>query len=71
MKLGGRRLVKYIVPYENIRTPKLMNAIENGLILVDFDAYIKDSGAVRDHGTKFRIRLENLGELYVKSTRIV
>ncbi len=68
---SGQVRYETAVAFENIKTPRLMKAIADGLILVDFDAYIKDSGAVRDHGTKFRVRPENLGKLYVKSTKIV
>jgi len=37
-KKGGRVRYEKAVAYEDIRTPKLMKVIENGLILVDFDA---------------------------------
>ena len=67
----GRVRYEKATAFENIRTSKLMKAIADGLILVDFDAYIKESGAVRDHGTKFRIRTGSLGKLYVKSTNLV
>lgn len=35
-----------------------------------FDAYIQESGAVRDHGVKFRVKPENLRRLYDKSERL-
>ncbi len=57
--------------YEQFRLSRLMRAIESGLVLVDFDAYIRPSGAVRDHGTKFRIDPRNIGRLYETHERIV
>ena len=56
--------------YKQFRLTDLMSAIESGLIAIDFDARLKDTGAVRDHGTKFRIKPENIGKLYKHSTII-
>ena len=58
------------IAFENFRLSKFMNAISSGLVAVDFDAYIKESGAVRDHGVKFRIKPENLKRLYDKAERL-
>lgn len=55
---------------EQFRLSSLVNAIEDGLIAVDFDAYLQDTGATRDHGTKFRIKPENIGKLYGRSTKL-
>ncbi len=49
----------------------LMKQIEKGLVAVDFDAYIKDSGSVRDHGTKFRIAVSDIQKIYEKSEKII
>ena len=67
------RQVKYerATAYENIKLSGLMQSIERGLVLVDFDAYIKVSGAVRDHGVKFRVKPDEIGRLYEKRTRII
>ena len=46
------------------RTTQLINFIANGTICIDFDAYLRDSGGVRDHGTKFRIKPGDLHALY-------
>ncbi|MCY4042616.1 MAG: MvaI/BcnI family restriction endonuclease [Candidatus Dadabacteria bacterium] len=69
-KSKGRVLYKSAWKFEELKHTKLIQAIETGLVAVDFDAYIKPSGAVRDHGVKFRVRTENLRTLYSKSSRI-
>ena len=44
---------------------KFLNAIENGYVLVDFDARTG-----HNHGTKFRLRQDKMPELYEKITVI-
>ena len=44
-------------------------AVERGVVAVDFDARTTDTEALRNHGTKFRVGLENLAELYRVSER--
>lgn len=56
--------------YEQFKLSRFMEAISTGLVRVDFDAYIQESGAVRDHGVKFRVKPENLRRLYDKSERL-
>lgn len=56
--------------YESIKLSGLIQSIVSGLVVVDFDAYIKKSGAVRDHGTKFRIKHADIGCLYNECTKI-
>ena len=47
-----------------------IDAIKHGIIAIDFDARTNLKGrGLRDHGTKFRIKLDNLGHLYSKSQR--
>ena len=46
------------------RTTRLIELIADGTICIDFDAYIRDTGAVRNHGTKFRIKPSDLHSLY-------
>lgn len=46
------------------RTTQLINFIAGGTICIDFDAYIKDTGSIRNHGTKFRIKAADLHSLY-------
>ena len=48
------------------RTTQLIGLIANGTICIDFDAYLKENGSVRDHGTKFRIRASALHSLYTR-----
>lgn len=60
--------VKYTSAYffKEPQSSKLMDAIESGLIYIDFDAREKSppSTALRNHGTKFRITFENLKLIY-------
>ena len=48
-------------------------AIESGVFFVDFDARTKAGrgSAIRNHGTKFRIKLENLPNVYSHKLEIV
>jgi hypothetical protein len=50
---------------------QFINAVQQGIIAVDFDARTVggDSRALRDHGTKFRIKVDDLSYLYSKSER--
>ena len=50
--------------YTELRISEFMRAVSSGTVIVDFDAYIKENGAVRDHGTKFRVKSEDLHRLY-------
>lgn len=65
-----------MVKYETARLhwePNLtgfIQACERGLIAIDFDARTNVTGrGLRDHGTKFRIKLNDLKHLYSKSQR--
>lgn len=44
-----------------------IQAIVDGLIAIDFDARTTETDALRDHGTKFRIEIDNLKHLYRKN----
>lgn len=46
---------------------RFINALVTGMIAIDFDARTTETDALRDHGTKFRIAIENLKYLYQKS----
>lgn len=52
--------------FKEPQSSNLMDAIESGLIYIDFDAREKSlpSKALRNHGTKFRITFENLKLIY-------
>ncbi|HOR77956.1 MAG TPA: MvaI/BcnI family restriction endonuclease [Anaerolineaceae bacterium] len=54
-----------IMVFEKFSLEKLINAIENGYILIDFDARTG-----HNHGTKFRLRQDRFHELYEKVTLI-
>lgn len=47
---------------------KFIRAVEQGVVAVDFDARTNLVGkGLRDHGTKFRVKIDDLGHLYSKS----
>ena len=48
----------------------LIGAITTGIICLEFNAHILESGAVRNHGTRFRISSENLYRLYENRQRV-
>lgn len=47
-----------------VRSTRFIREILRGTVCIDFDAYIRDTGAVRNHGTKFRIKTEDIHRLY-------
>lgn len=56
--------------FEEPRTTLFIDAIEQGVVAIDFDARTTDSDALRNHGTKFRVHYEDLARLYHKKHRI-
>jgi len=46
-----------------------IDAIQSGIVAIDFDARANDGDGLRDHGTKFRIAIDNLGKLYQQSQK--
>lgn len=62
---SGRK-VRYTAAhaYTEFRLSQFIQALEEGIVLVDFDAYIRENGSVRDHGTKFRIKPKDIHHLY-------
>lgn len=58
--------------YENMHLTQLMTSLVHGKIAVDFDVREMRPGsdALRNHGTKFRVSLENLPGLYQNKTRL-
>jgi hypothetical protein len=52
---------------------RFCHAIETGIILIDFDARTTEGRgtSLRNHGTKFRIRIENIGIIYKNSEVII
>lgn len=49
------------------------DAIENGVIAIDFDARTQKGfgSAIRNHGTKFRIKASDLSKIYANSCKII
>ncbi|MBT98472.1 MAG: hypothetical protein CL902_07585 [Dehalococcoidia bacterium] len=52
--------------FREVRSTGLIRALVDGTVCIDFDAYLRESGGIRDHGTKFRIKSENLSNLYTE-----
>ncbi len=57
--------------YENLHLTLLVSEMINGTIAIDFDAREAKAGSIglRNHGTKFRVRPENVCRLYFKKER--
>lgn len=57
--------------YENMHLTLLVSEMINGSIAIDFDARESKAGGkgLRNHGTKFRIKPENVCRLYFKKER--
>ena len=57
--------------YENLHLTLLIGEMINGTIAIDFDVREASPGSVglRNHGTKFRIKPENICRLYFKKER--
>lgn len=51
------------------RITSLISEIQSGTIAIDFDARTTDGHALRDHGTKFRISINDLDRLYKKTKK--
>ncbi len=49
------------------RTSAFVQAIVDGMIAIDFDFRATDTAALRDHGTKFRIKIGDLQKIYEKT----
>ncbi len=71
-KTKGGRAVKFraAVRYSKFRFSEFKKGLARGWIAIDFDAKIKESGAVRNHGTKFRIKNKDTHLLYADANRI-
>ena len=52
--------------YRNLQLSKFWRGLEEGWILIDFDARTQGRG-LRDHGTKFRVDKRNFARLYESS----
>ena len=52
------------------RVTDLIRAITTGTICIEFNAYISETGAVRNHGTRFRVKTEDLHRLYANRQQV-
>lgn len=59
--------------FENLHLTLFVSEMINGTLAIDFDARESKAGSdgLRNHGTKFRIRPENICRLYFKKERFV
>ena len=59
-------MVKYETAhlYWEPQTTMFIDAIVSGVVAIDFDARTTNGRGIRNHGTKFRIKYENLRHLY-------
>lgn len=51
--------------YWEPQTTLFIEAIEKGIVAIDFDARTNNGRGLRNHGTKFRIKYDNLRHLYI------
>lgn len=56
---------------ENPSPENFINAFENSQIAIDIRMHLKDSGTVRNHGTGFRIKENNIINLYSTKKQIL
>ena len=65
---NGTRYVKFNSAQRltNLKITDFLNAIAGGYVVVDFDARQKSPGSktLRNHGTKFRMKLEDIVEIW-------
>ena len=52
------------------KVTELIKAIVTGTICIEFNAFIRENGSLRDHGTRFRIRNEDLHRLYANRQHV-
>jgi len=60
------------VAYWDLNMLGICNAIKDGIIYIDFDARTKKGKgtSLRNHGTKFRIKVKDVGIIY-ENTQII
>lgn len=71
----GRRWVTFDFAQINygFKLSRFMAGLKEGWIAIDFDARTKPSSrgvGIRNHGTKFRVRLQDFGRMYSDTDRI-
>ena len=74
VKKSPRRVIyNSATAFWDFRIRDFCESLEAGLILLDFDARTKGARgtALRNHGTKFRIKAENIGKFYHSKKKII
>ena len=66
VKNSDQVLVHQVSLWWDPKVTELENLVKNGVMQVDFDACIRADGSIRNHGTKFRIKPDALGDLYTR-----
>ena len=56
--------------YEEPRSTRFMDAVEKGIVAIDFDARTNNGRGLRNHGTKFRVAYEDLPLIYTKHRKL-
>ena len=73
-KAGGKVFFESAFAYSGLSITKFIPAAVSGKVKIDFDARYsngkRDAGAIRDHGTKFRINVGDLSEIYKSVSEI-
>lgn len=68
-KAKGTVLFETAQLHEDPRTTDFVAAVVEGVVAIDFDLRATDTEALRDHGTKFRIKIDDLQKIYKKTKR--
>lgn len=68
-KRGDKVDYKTAMFYWEPQLSEITEALKTGLMAIDFDARTTDGSGLRDHGTKFRIHIDDLHHLYGKSKK--
>ena len=73
-RAGGKVFFESAFAYSDFTITKFIPAAVSGKVKVDFDARYsngqRDAGAIRDHGTKFRIKVGDLAKIYESVSEI-
>lgn len=69
----GREFFHFDEAYllENPTAEKFLEAFEKNKLMIDLRMHLKESGAVRNHGTGFRISEKDLMELYANRRKLI
>jgi hypothetical protein len=72
-KVNRKVIYNNATAYWDLNLLGICQAIKEGVICIDFDARTKGERgtALRNHGTKFRIHINDIGKIYENSQIIV